>query len=54
MLGTIPIEIGLREGADKGEPYMEFVNDSLTSNKILEIAKKILTSNKVKFRKFAS
>ena len=46
LLGTIPIEIGLREGADKGEPYMEFVNDSLTSNKILEIAKKI--SEKIK------
>ena len=46
LLGTIPIEIGLREGADKGEPYMEFVNDSLTSNKIFEIAKKI--SEKIK------
>jgi ATP-binding protein involved in chromosome partitioning len=46
LLGTIPIEIGLREGADKGEPYMEFVKDSLTSNKILEIAKKI--SEKIK------
>jgi len=41
LLGTIPIEIRLREGADKGEPYMEFVNDSSTSKKILEIAKKI-------------
>ena len=46
LLGTIPIEIGLREGADKGEPYMEFVNDSPTSNKILGIAKKI--SEKIK------
>ena len=46
LLGTIPIEIGLREGADKGEPYMEFVNDSLTSNKVLGIAKKI--SEKIK------
>ena len=46
LLGTIPIEIGLREGADKGKPYMEFVNDSQTSNKILEIAKKI--SEKIK------
>jgi len=46
LLGTIPIEIGLREGADKGEPYMEFINDSLTSNKILKIAKKI--SEKIK------
>ncbi|MDC1256512.1 Mrp/NBP35 family ATP-binding protein [Pelagibacteraceae bacterium] len=46
LLGTIPIEIGLREGADKGKPYMEFVNDSLTSNKVLGIAKKI--SEKIK------
>ena len=46
LLGTIPIEIKLREGADKGEPYMEFVNDSPTSKKILEIAKKI--SEKIK------
>jgi hypothetical protein len=46
LLGTIPIEIGLREGADKGEPYMEFVKDSKTANKILGIAKKI--SEKIK------
>ena len=40
LLGTIPIEIGLREGADKGEPYMEFVNDSQHQTKYLELLKR--------------
>jgi len=42
LLGTIPIEIGLREGADKGKPYVEFFHEKKTGEKIINIAKKIL------------
>ena len=42
LLGKIPIEIGLREGADNGKPYVEFFEDSKTSKEIIEIAKKII------------
>ena len=42
LLGTIPIEIGLREGADKGKPYVEFFHEKKTGKKIINIAKKIL------------
>ena len=42
LLGKIPIEIGLREGADNGKPYVEFFEDSKTSKEIIEIAKKIV------------
>jgi ATP-binding protein involved in chromosome partitioning len=41
LLGKIPIEIGLREGADNGKPYVEFFNDSKIAGVIIEIAKKI-------------
>ena len=41
LLGKIPIEIGLREGADNGKPYVEFFENSKTSKEIIEIAKKI-------------
>jgi ATP-binding protein involved in chromosome partitioning len=41
LLGKIPIEIDLRESADNGKPYVEFFNDSRTTEKIIEIAKKI-------------
>ena len=41
LLGKIPIEIGLREGADNGKPYVEFFDNSKTSLAIIEIAKKI-------------
>ena len=46
LLGAIPIEIGLREGADHGDPYTEFFEDSDTAKKIITIAKKI--SEKIK------
>jgi ATP-binding protein involved in chromosome partitioning len=46
LLGKIPIEIGLREGADNGKPYVEFFNDSKIAGVIIEIAKKI--SEKIK------
>jgi ATP-binding protein involved in chromosome partitioning len=46
LLGTIPIEIGLREGADHGNPYTEFFEDSLAGKEIINIAKKI--SEKIK------
>jgi ATP-binding protein involved in chromosome partitioning len=42
LLGKIPIEIGLREGADNGKPYVEFFEDSKTSKEISEVAKKII------------
>ena len=41
LLGKIPIEIGLREGADNGKPYVEFFENSNTSKEIIKIAKKI-------------
>jgi ATP-binding protein involved in chromosome partitioning len=41
LLGSIPIEIGLREGADNGKPYIEFVKDSDTAKEIIKIAKEI-------------
>ena len=41
LLGKIPIEIDLREGADNGKPYVEFFDDSRTASAIIEIAKKI-------------
>ena len=46
LLGTIPIEIGLREGADHGNPYTEFFEDSVAGKEIINIAKKI--SEKIK------
>ena len=46
LLGTIPIEIGLREGADRGDPYTEFFEDSVAGKEIISIAKKI--SEKIK------
>lgn len=46
LLGKIPIEIGLRKGADSGKPYVEFYDDSKTSVAIIKIAKKI--SEKIK------
>ena len=46
LLGVVPIEIGLREGADNGKPYTEFFEDSDTAKKIITIAKKI--SEKIK------
>ncbi len=42
LLGTIPIEIKLREGADNGKPYIEFFSDDETGRKITEIAKNII------------
>ena len=42
LLGKIPIEIGLREGADNGKPYVEFFENNKTSKEIIEIAKKIV------------
>ena len=41
LLGSIPIEIGLREGADNGKPYVEFFENSKTSKEIINITKKI-------------
>lgn len=41
LLGKIPIEIKIREGADTGKPYIEFFSDNNTSNEIMNIAKKI-------------
>jgi len=42
LLGAVPIEIGLREGADNGKPYTEFFDSSDTAKEIINIAKKIL------------
>jgi ATP-binding protein involved in chromosome partitioning len=42
LLGAIPIEVGLREGADNGKPYTEFFESSNTGKKIINIAKKII------------
>ena len=42
LLGVVPIEIGLREGADNGKPYLEFFSNTKTSDSITNIAKKIL------------
>jgi ATP-binding protein involved in chromosome partitioning len=44
LLGTIPIEIKLREGADNGKPYIEFFSDDETGKKITEIAKNIINN----------
>jgi len=41
LLGKIPIEIKIREGADTGKPYIEFYSDNKTSNEIMNIAKRI-------------
>ena len=41
LLGTIPLEIGLREGADEGKPFVEYFDNKETSKKIINIAKKI-------------
>ena len=46
LLGAIPIEIGLREGADHGDPFTEFFEDSVAGKEIISIAKKI--SEKIK------
>jgi ATP-binding protein involved in chromosome partitioning len=42
LLGKIPIQIGLREGADNGKPYVEFFDKEKTSIQIINITKKIL------------
>ena len=41
LLGVVPIEIGLREGADNGKPYAEFFESNDTAKEIINIAKKI-------------
>ena len=41
LLGKIPIEIKIREGADTGKPYIEFFSDNKTSHEIMNIAKRI-------------
>ena len=41
LLGTVPIEIGLRKGADNGKPYTEFFDSNDTAKEIINIAKKI-------------
>ena len=41
LLGTIPLERGLREGADEGKPFVEYFDNKETSKKIINIAKKI-------------
>ena len=41
LLGKIPIDIKIREGADTGKPYIEFFSDNETSNEIMNIAKRI-------------
>jgi len=41
LLGVVPIEIGLREGADNGKPYTEFFESNDTAKEIINIAKKI-------------
>ena len=41
LLGVVPIEIGLREGADNGKPYTEFFDSNDTAKEIINIAKKI-------------
>ena len=46
LLGSIPIEIGLREGADEGKPYVEFFHEKNTGEKIINIAKKIVEKTK--------
>lgn len=46
LLGKISIEIGLREGADNGKPYVEFFEEKKLSKEIIRIAKKI--SEKIK------
>jgi ATP-binding protein involved in chromosome partitioning len=42
LLGKIPIEIILREGADNGRPYAEFFKDTNTAKKFTLIAEKII------------
>ena len=42
LLGKIPIEIILREGADNGHPYAEFFKDTNTAKKFTLIAEKII------------
>ena len=42
LLGKIPIEIKIREGADTGKQYIEFFSDNNTSNEIMNIAKRII------------
>ena len=41
LLGKIPIEIKMREGADTGEPYIEFFSDNEIFDEFMNIAKKI-------------
>jgi ATP-binding protein involved in chromosome partitioning len=41
-LGTIPIEIELRKGADSGKPYMEFFMETPLSKKITDITLNII------------
>jgi ATP-binding protein involved in chromosome partitioning len=40
LLGAIPIEIGLREGADHGDPFTEFFEDSVAGKEIISILQK--------------
>ena len=42
LLGKIPIEIILREGAENGYPYAEFFKDTNTAKKFTLIAEKII------------
>ena len=41
LLGVVPIELGLRDGADNGKPYTEFFDSNDTAKEIINIAKKI-------------
>ena len=41
-LGTIPIEIELRKGADSGKPYMEFFTETSLSKKITDLTLSII------------
>jgi ATP-binding protein involved in chromosome partitioning len=42
LLGTIPIEIELRKGADSGKPYMEFFTETSLSKKITDLTLSII------------
>jgi len=42
ILGTIPIEIELRKGADSGKPYMEFFKETFLSKKIAQLTLNII------------
>ena len=42
FLGSIPIEIELRESADNGKPFVEFNEESIVTKIITDISKKII------------